>query len=279
MNALHAFSTMLSVYTGIVFALRQEAVGILDRLKHVRKTQGDGWTFYAGTIDGISIALVLSGIGQINAEEAAKKLIDIFEPKMVCSAGYVGGLYTRLKQLNLCIPEQVIRESDGQALDLSGPVPRRTPSEPGKLTLLTVNDVVETPQQKRALNERTGAEIVDMETFAVADVCQERNVPFLSFRVVLDTVEDQIPKDIAKILGSMDKGVSRLSGSVLGSIWSRPSIVFDFVSLKKRAFAATERLARFTLTELARRKEEGQQRLETSSETQSACKFPFGQQR
>ena len=248
---------MLSVDTGFVFALRQEAVGILDRLKRAQTTRGDGWTFYTGTIDDSSIAVILSDAGQSNAEEATQKLIDVFEPKAVCSAGYAGGLSARLKQLNICVPEQVIRESDGQVLDLFGSIPQLTPPMPGKLTLITVNDVVETPEQKRTLNERTGAEIVDMETFAVADVCRSRNVPFFSFRVVLDTIDDRIPPDIAKVLGSMDKGMSRLSGTILGSIWSRPSVVLDFVSLQKRAFAATERLARFAIAELSRRKKEG----------------------
>jgi adenosylhomocysteine nucleosidase len=145
---------------------------------------------------------------------------------------------------------------------------------PGKLTLITVNDIVETPTQKQALNERTGAEIVDMETFAVADVCRIRNVPFFSYRVVLDTVEDQIPKDIAKILDTMDKGVSRLTGAVLGNIWHRPSVVLDFVSLRKRAFTATERLAQFAIVELSRKKDE---KFDLLEKTDSPHATPAGQ--
>ena len=248
-------SPIFSVDAGFVFALRQEAIGILDRLKRARKTRGDGWTFYTGTINDLSIVVVLSGVGQKNAERATEKLIDVFEPKSVCSAGYAGGLTAWLQQCNLCVPEQVIRESDGEALDLSKPIPQKTPPMPGKLTLITVNDVVETPEQKRTLNERTGAELVDMETFVVADVCRNRKLPFFSFRVVLDTASDQIPKDITKTLESMDKGVSRFSGTILGNIWSRPSVVLDFVSLKKRAFTAAERLARFAIAEVSRRKE------------------------
>ena len=255
---------MFPIDTGFIFALRQEAVGILDRLKRAKTTRGDGWTFYTGKIDDMSIAVVLSGIGQKNAEAAAKKLLDVFEPKSICSAGYAGGLSARLKQLNICVPEQVIRESDGEALDLSQTVPRKIAPMPGKLTLITVNDVVETPEQKRTLSEHTGAEIVDMETFVIADVCRGHNVPFFAFRVVLDTADDRIPKDIAKILGSLDKGVFQLSGTILGNIWSRPSVVLDFMSLKKRAFAASERLARFALAELSRKREEKIKMLEAN---------------
>jgi len=253
---------MYPIDTGFIFALRQEAVGILDRLKRAKTTHGDGCTFTTGTIGDLSIAVVLSGVGQSNAEEAAKKLIDVFEPKSICSAGYAGGLSARLKQLTLCVPEQVIRESDGEALDLSEAIPRRTLPMSDKFTLITVNDVVETPEQKRALHERTGAEIVDMETFAIADVCRERNVPFFAFRVVLDAADDRIPKDIAKILGNLDKGFSRLSGTILGNIFSRPSVVLDLVSLKKRAFTAAERLAGFAIAELSRQREEAVRLLE-----------------
>jgi len=244
---------MLSTNIGFIFALRQEAVGILDRLKHLRKTRGNGWTFYTGQIDTLSLAVVLSGVGQKNAEEATNILAEVFEPKLICSAGYAGGLSSRLKRFSLCVPEQVLRQSDGGVLDLSTPIPRTTPPQPNKLSLITVNDVVELPEQKRVLHEQTGAEIVDMETFAVADVCRVRRIPFCSLRIVLDAASDRIPADIAKILDNMGKNVSRFSGTIVGSILSRPSVVLDLVSLKQRAFTATERLAPFAITELRQR--------------------------
>jgi adenosylhomocysteine nucleosidase len=245
----------LSTDIGFVFALHQEAVGILDRLKHSRKTRGNGQTFHTGTSGDLTIAVILSGVGQNNAEAATKILTEVFEPKLVCSAGYAGGLSSRLKQFNLCIPEQALRASDGSVLDLSSPVPQITPPVPDKLTLITVNEVVELPEQKRTLHEQTGAEIVDMETFAIADVWRTRNIPFCSIRIILDAAGDRIPRDIAKILDNMDKGVSRFSGTIFGSILSRPSVVLDLVALKQRAFTATERLAQFALKELQQRRE------------------------
>ena len=245
---------MLTVDTGFVFALHQESVGILDRLKRSKTTRGNGWTFHTGKLDTISVAIVQSGIGQKNAEVATNILLDVFAPKLICSAGYAGGLSSRLKQSSLCVPEQVVRGSDMQALDVSIPIPQKTLRLPSKLTLLTVNDVAETPEKKRMLFEQTGAELVDMETFAVAEVCRVREVPFLSIRVILDAVEDRIPKDITKILENLGKGTSRFSGALLGSLWSRPSVVLDLVSLKRRAFTATEHLAKFAVAELARRK-------------------------
>ena len=257
---------MQSADIGFVFALRQEAVGILDRLKHSRKTSGNGWTFHTGKLDNHSVAVVLAGVGQNNAEAAAHILIDVFAPKILCSAGYAGGLSARLKRSNICIPEQVIREHDMQALDLTQPIPQQTLSMPDKLTLITVGNVVESPKQKQDLHTRTAAEIVDMETFAVAEVCRIREVPFRSIRVIFDAFDDRIPKDIAKILDNTGKGVSHLSGSIVGSILSRPSVMLDLVSLKRRAFAASERLALFAVEELTRRKSDGEMTIPTSRE-------------
>ena len=245
---------MLSIDTGFVFALRQEAAGILDRLKRSQTTCGNGWVFHTGKIDDVSVAIVLSGVGQENTEEATKILIDVFAPKSICSAGYAGGLSSRLRQSDICVPEQVIRASDRQALDLSRSIPQTTLSMPGKLTLLTVKDVAATPEQKRTLHEQTGAELVDMETFAVADVCRVRKIPFLSIRIILDAVEDRIPQDITKVLEGLNQGSVRFAGTILGSVWSRPSVMFDLVSLKRRAFSATERLTRFAVAELSRRR-------------------------
>ena len=251
-------SMIPTVDIGFVFALRQESVGILDRLKNLRKTRGNGRVFYtgkmdAGTIGSLSIALVHSGVGQKNAEEATKILIDVFAPQAVCSAGYAGGLSPRLKRFTICVPEQILRKSDCQTLDVSVPIPKITPQMPEKLTLLTVNDVVELPAQKRILHEQTGAELVDMETFAVADVCRCCGVPFFSFRVILDAIDDRIPRDIACILKHAGVSTLRLSGAVLGSVCLRPSAVLDLFSLKRRAYAAAERLAQFTLREFSRR--------------------------
>ena len=253
---------MPSVDTGFVFALRDEAVGILDRMKRRKKTRGNDWTFYTGTIESknkeMSIAVVMSGAGQNNAENATNVLLDVFAPKLICSAGYAGGLSSRLKQLTLCVPEQVIRpllgrQTEVQALDLSSPIPRKTSPMSGKLTLFTANEVVDLPEQKRTLHEQTGAEIVDMETFAVAEVCSVREVPFLSIRVILDAVDDRIPKDVANLLDSVDSSFSRLTGTIFSSLVSRPSMVLDLVSLKRRAFKATERLADVVIAELSRR--------------------------
>lgn len=246
------------VDVGFVFAMPMEAAGIVDRLKESKTTKGDGRTFHAGRFDANRVVIVESGVGREKAGRAAEVLIDVFQPKRVVSAGYAGALSRRLERFATCFPELVVREFDGAALDLSGPIPRTisASSEPvqDRLVLLTTDFVVDTPEFKQALGRRTGAEIVDMETFAVAEVCGRLAVPFLAVRIVLDTAGEQLPDDIRRMMKSAERSRTRLVGSVLGSLFRRPSVLFDLYSLKERALAATDRLAERLAAELRDRK-------------------------
>jgi hypothetical protein len=52
---------------------------------------------------------------------------------------------------------------------------------------------LKTPSDKRACHAQTGATFVDMETAALAQAASERRIPYLSIRVLLDTVDEMLP--------------------------------------------------------------------------------------
>lgn len=239
---------------GFVFAMSMEAAGITDRLKEKKTLKAGGRIFYTGRLGRFRVAVVESGVGQQKAGQATEILIETFRPQRIVSAGYGGGLSKRLKRFTVCFPEIVRRESDGAVFDLSEPIPRQLPKADGpildKLGLLTTNFIVGMPNQKTGLNDATGCEIVDMETFSVAEVCRIRRVPFLAVRIILDTATEQLPKDVRNILKSAEKGGVRLAGSVLGSLFKRPAALLDLYSLKEQALQATDRLAKRITKEL-----------------------------
>ncbi|MDR1268441.1 MAG: hypothetical protein LBK82_02845 [Planctomycetaceae bacterium] len=252
-------SDVTAVDLGFVFAMPMEASGVADDLKQHQTTRGNGRTFHTGIFHGYRTAIVESGVGQENAGRAAEVLLDVFQPKRIFSAGYAGGLSKRLKQFNVCFPEILVRESDGKTFYVSNSVPEmieessdlgKREKQNGKLILLTTDFVVGSPKRKSLLYHQTGAELVDMETFAVAEVCRQHQIPMLAVRIILDTVEEQIPKDVQRILKNVEKGGARLAGSVLGSIFSRPSSMLDLLSLKQRALRAADQLAKQIAVEL-----------------------------
>ena len=83
-------------------------------------------------------------------------------------------------------------------------VPREIPSNLERLSsnlrerlrvhdLVTIASPALTPQSKRQLAEQTSAALCDMETYAIADECQQRQLPWIGARVVSDAAGDNIP--------------------------------------------------------------------------------------
>jgi len=233
----------LVVDIGFVFAMPMEAAGVVDRLGSRKTTVGDGRKFHMGQLGKFRVAVVESGVGQEKAGAATTALIDTFRPKRLISAGYSGALSADLKRFAIRIPSVVIRESDGKRIELQ-------PEADDPVRLVTTDFVVATPKRKKSFGEEYQAALVDMETFAVAECCQERGVPLLSVRIVLDTLDEALPKDVQRIMRSAERSKSRLAGSVLGSLFSRPSALVDLYSLKERALVATDRLAKRIFKEL-----------------------------
>ena len=91
--------------------------------------------------------------------------------------------------------------------------------------LLTADHVVRSPAERRSLLERYAALAVDMETFAVAEVCRQRQVPFASVRVINDVADETLPRDVEHLL-RQKTGAARLGAararSAAGRRVSRP---------------------------------------------------------
>jgi adenosylhomocysteine nucleosidase len=228
---------------GFVFAMPMEAAGIVDRLTDRQTTIGDGRKFHTGKLRKFRVAVVESGVGQKKAASATEVLIDTFHPRRLVSAGYSGALSEEQKRFAIRIPSVVVRESDGQTIELGS-------ETDDSVRLLTTDFVVATAKRKKSLGEKHQAALVDMETFAVAERCREHGVPFLSVRIVLDTATESLPKDVHRIMKSAERSTARLAGSVLGSLFSRPSALLDLYTLKERALDATDRLAKRIYSEI-----------------------------
>jgi adenosylhomocysteine nucleosidase len=238
--------------------------------------------FYEGKLNHIPVVIVESGIGQEKAASATRALLDIFCPEFIISAGYAGGLVPELKRFNIQQPELLLRKFDGAIIDVSNNKPQvikknignnKSASEPPEIesqnivtknrcTLVTVDQPVKTATQKLSLGKTSGAGLVDMETFAVAEVCanwKNENDPnkiirFNAVRIILDAAEDELPKEVQQIMQSYEHNTARLIGTTLGSFFKRPAIIFDLYSLKERALQAADILAKHIAANVAANK-------------------------
>jgi adenosylhomocysteine nucleosidase len=232
-------------HVAFVFSLGIESGCLEDLLQGAITVRGSGFRVLEGGLRGRRVALILAGAGQKNARHAAEILVDGHRPACVVSAGFGGGLATKLRRNDIVVADRLLN-ANGHDLPVELPPGLlAATTQPGvhRGTLLTTDRVVRMPSERKALFDRTGALAVDMETFAVAEVCAARHVAFSSIRVVNDTADETLPPDVEHLL--VQKTNAARLGAALGAVCRRPSSAKDMYQLRENALLASGRLAKF----------------------------------
>ena len=145
-----------------------------------------------------------SGPGRERAARAAHALIDGHRPGVVISAGFAGALDATLRRGDIvaadCLVDESGRELTADRALLSAA--ERRGARVGRL--LTVDRVIRSVEEKLALGRKHAALAADMETLAVAEVCRDRQQPFLALRVINDAADDALPRRRRAALGARD---------------------------------------------------------------------------
>lgn len=230
---------------GFVFALGIESGCLEDLFQGMITVRGNGFAVREGGLRGRRVALILAGAGQENARRATEILIDGHRPGRVISAGFAGGLCTKLKRNDILIADRLLN-AGGKELSVELPPGLKAAAIQPSVhcgALLTTDRVIRTPSERKMQFERTGALGVDMETFAVAAVCAARRVAFSSIRVINDTADESLPRDVEYLLAQRT-GAARL-GAALGAVCRRPASAKDMYQLRENALVASGQLAGF----------------------------------
>lgn len=226
---------------GIVAALPIETGELLDRFSKVRKYKSQGLTVFEGEHHGRVVALIHSGMGVTRARKAAEHLIFGHRPYWIVHPGFCGALDPTLKACDVVLPSEIVTPEREPI-----PIPIRPDLLPqGIVTgrLLTLDRILRKPDEKKHWHEHTGAIAVDMESHAVAELCQSMNLRWVGLRVVSDTADEELPAEILTIAGPT--GAFRL-GATIGALWNRPSAVKDLLKLRESAQNAAEKIAHYS---------------------------------
>jgi adenosylhomocysteine nucleosidase len=230
---------------GVIFALAIEAGGLEDRLRHVVRIRGHGFSVRQGQLKGRSVAVVRSGPGRKAARHATEALLSGHKPQWVISAGFAGGLSPQVRRNDLVMADGLV-DTAGARLVIDLKVdPASLAQTPGVHVgrLLCVDQIVRLPQEKRALGQKHDALAADMESFAAAEVCRERQVRFLAIRVVSDSVDDELPPEVEHFMRQKTRAAK--FGAALGAVFRRLSSIKDMWKLKENALVASGRLGEF----------------------------------
>lgn len=226
---------------GMVCALPMELSDFLARCSKVKTYSGGSFTFRGGFYDKIRIAMVESGPGPARARRATAALLDAHSPRWIISTGFCGALTAGLKVGQIVVANEVL-DHEGQRLQID--IGMQSDPDRGLSVgrTITVNRIVRSVAEKKDLADATGAIAVDMETFAIAQLCQERKTRFLAIRAVSDDLSADLPSEVLSLMG--ETGSVRM-GAVIGALWKRPSSYKDMWRLRENALLAGEHLARF----------------------------------
>jgi len=165
---------------GILFATEMEAKPFLSR----------------GEPEGT--VTVISGMGMEAARIATEKLIKEFGCTSVINAGVCGALHNRLERGGVYRVSMVSTEKLKTAVNVGVGI--------GLKKLVTVEEPVFQPDRKRELSKQ--GDLVDMEGYAVARVCEEHNVPCIMIKGVTDFGDHNGKEDIQKHIDPVSETVA-----------------------------------------------------------------------
>ena len=201
----------------IIGALDEEVALIAKSLTHVTHTAKGSLDLVSGTVDSfgsdvIKVAATVGGMGLVNAAATTQLLIDEFAPDAVIFTGIAGNLNTHL-HINDVVLGGTLRylDTDMRLVGQWKPGTADAPieefhsddhllevadaalAEAGITHIVGIiasgNYFVDTPEKVEEVVRLTGADAVEMEGAAVAQVAARNDVPALVVRALSDNAD------------------------------------------------------------------------------------------
>ncbi|SMR71669.1 adenosylhomocysteine nucleosidase [Marinobacterium sediminicola] len=194
----------------LIGAMDQEIELLKNSLDDLESRSICGFDFYTGTMHGVEVVLLKSGIGKVNAAIGTTLLLQAFSPDCVINTGSAGGFDSRLNVGDVVISDEV-RHHDVD-VTVFGYEPGQVPGLPPAFTadpLLarmaeecisqlphtnTVRGLIATGDSFMNCPERVAhtrkifpaMQAVEMEAAAIAQTCHQFETPFIVIRALSD---------------------------------------------------------------------------------------------
>ena len=198
---------------GIIVATDEELIETKNIMDSYEEKDIYDLTFVKGKINGKKAIVVKSGIGKVNAARTTQILIDNYKIEKIINIGAAGGINPDLKIKDLVIGDKIVQydfdisesgdfekgeiqgigkflSSDENLINLCKKVlEKRFEKEYNVVigTIATADMFCSDPEIAKNVREEFGAECVEMEGAAIAQVCYLDKIPFLVIRGISDT--------------------------------------------------------------------------------------------
>jgi adenosylhomocysteine nucleosidase len=197
---------------GIIGAMEQEVTLLRDKIENRQTLTLAGCEIYTGTLNGVEVALLKSGIGKTSAALGTTLLLELCKPDLVINTGSAGGLAPMLSVGDIVVSDEVrYHDADVTAFgyepgQMAGcPAAFRADAQLiaaaeaciSELNLNAVRGLVvsgdafingaEPLARIRATFPQAIA--VEMEATAIGHVCHQFKVPFVVVRAISDVAD------------------------------------------------------------------------------------------
>ena len=196
----------------IIGAMDTEISEIENNLSNIKHSQFADFKIITGNIGDSKIILSKSGVGKVNASTTTQFIIDRYKPNYIINIGVAGGVSSDLKAGDIVIAEKMLQHDfDLTALGCSkgymndGDAPEKPTiyssdevlvekfnkdKKYAKGTIATGDIFITDLNLKKNINKEFGADIIDMESAAIAQTSKRNNTSVIIMRIISDGLND-----------------------------------------------------------------------------------------
>lgn len=192
------------------------------------------------------LALIETGEGPRNASRVLRSWLEKKSARAVINIGFAGSLSPLLQIGDIVIAREVRSHTESfdtgasQLFQLAERIQNARSA-----VAITVDEIVCEAKAKRRMAESLAVnEIgwVDMESAAIASVCDSLEIPFLIARSISDAFDEDLPLDFNRCRTSDGRVSPR---KVVQSLIRRPRALKGLIELQRRSETCAEKLAAF----------------------------------
>ncbi len=174
--------------------------------------------------------VIVTGIGRHNAAESIRNAIAIVKPSLVLTCGFAGGLNPELPTGAIVFDEDM-DAGLGDALLGLGAIPAK---------FHCAKRVAVTAAEKQQLYQSTGADVVEMESSVIRNICRQFEIPSATVRVISDAADEDLPLDFNALMTSDDKiNYPKLAWTLM----TRPNKIPKLIQFQRVTLITAQKMA------------------------------------
>lgn len=223
---------------GIIGAMNEEVELYLASLKNTKETNIAGFNFASGNLSEKNVVIVKSGIGKVNAALCAQMLIHRFDVSSIIFTGVAGALNPNLNIKDIVISEDSIQhdidakslgfekgqipftdlrffKADTSLINIALSAAESIGLKAMKGRILTGDQFITDQEHSISLRKEFDGDCIDMESAAVAHVCELNTTPHVIIRSISDKADHSASVDFAEFCKEAAENSFKLVSEIL----------------------------------------------------------------